>query len=903
MPTEVRSSPVGLMTALSPVQCPPGALVEATNVVLRTPGTVEPRPGFAPGNAPIDVAPDGVIPFPREDNTADANILTSGSTTKWTNGTELLKDSGGSLAWESYAGTVSRRSLFLHTSDALRAVHAPSAAVAYRAGVPAPALNTTGLNAATVTANGGPSFPADGYRGYRAVTRREAASTGQSHISRSAPSQFLVVYKSTAPGNYNLYVLLHTGDDFKAGDTIELYSTEWSATYPADECYLNQTITLTSAHLTAGYVELCDDVPDAGLGQALYINESREGAEGAHYRPPMAGCSTEFNGSLWLGDLTYPASMTVSVRTRITGGGADGDDEIGRHTVAGDYTNGSATVSSVSAGDIAKLRVGMIVHDGSTQYRVATVGATSFTLHTTWGGSTAAASSKSFYDTIRIGSEYYLVGDIVPHIRGAKGQYWTTIDVAGSALYTADWDSVNADSNTVIELNGDTYWTPTLRLECLLPSTAAPQVWATRGDLYTPALPEPSAATGYQMPQDVLPDYVAWSNQDEPDHFRFDNVERVGRSGCRVLTLAPSRNSVLIGTDAGTWRGSGYADSGITFDELDENVRLLGRRCAVAVGPYVYMAADAGVFECDENGCRDITTHVISDLEDVFAEIVALGRDSRLRLTANPKNDEVIVCVPGTDDETDPIEALFVFNQSTRAWTKWVLPLDVSDLVYGTPSQSLTAGVVGLENTLVERSRTELSSETYDQETPITVNAVSDQIVTIAALSGYEPAVGDAVVKSSVTYLITEVTSDTVFTVHAAGLTTGAAVARQAFTSTITPTVNVAKYPSALKVWGEGSIWWNMRAGVSRIGLRFRSAVTGEEDPVSQTRILAVTPTSNRSNLSRHGSSRFLVPRTHARSTHLTVTLEITQAMARWKYDATAVKCRVIGDRVKSRLG
>jgi hypothetical protein len=898
--TEIRSTPLGLMTALSPVQCPPGALLEATNVVIRTPGTVEPRPGFAPAVTPGGIEPDGIIPFPRSDNTTDQNILTDGAQSRWSDGTDLEDDDGGDLTWLVYSGTVSRRSMYIHTADALRVVHEPGADTAYRAGVPAPALSTRGLHGPSFTTGAGPSYPTAGYRAYRAVTRRGYDSTGQSHIARSAPSQLLIAYEGTAPANKTIFVYLHTGDDFQPGDVIELYSGELSATFPTDELYLNQTVSITSAHITAGYIELYDDVPDANLGMALYTNESREGQEAAHFRPPLAGCSTEFNGSLWLGDLTYPASMTVSVRTKIAGTETDAA-LVGRHSIAGDFTNGSVNVINVSAPDIAELRVGMIIYSGSTKLRVATLAATSFTLSAVWPGATAT-DTVAAHDSIRIGSEYYVVGDLVPHIRGARGEHWTSVDDAGSTLYTAEFDSVNMDEEALVELNSDYYWTPTWRIETLLPSTTPPQVWATRGDLYTPALPEPSAATGYQMPQDVLPDYVAWSNQEEPDHFTFENVERAGRSGCKIYALAPSRNSVLIATDLGMWRASGYADSGITFDEHDEGVRILGRRCAAEVGPYVYVAADSGVFECDENECRDITTHVIDDMDDKFQTILEQGRVSRLRLTANGKNDEVIVCMPDTFNPEDSIEDLYVFNQSTRAWTHWTFPHDITDLVQGSPSRSLTAGVLGDDATLNERARNSTSSETADDQYTVTVNAVTDLEVTIAAGSGWSPSVGDVVFRT-VAYIITAVEDATTFTVHRTGLPTGSATAYEAFTCTITPTINIAKNPSVLKVWGEGAIWWNMRAGVSRIGLRFRSAVTGEEDPTSQTRTLAVSPTANRANTSRAGSSRFTVPRAHGRSTHLTTTLEITQALARWEYDGLAVKCRVLGDRVKSVLG
>ncbi len=900
---QIRTGFVGLTTARSPEATPPGGLLEAENVVIRKQNVIESRPGFALGGATDDIAL-GRVEYPVEGNAAGLVIQDSGVTAYdgFSGETADIKDEAGNdLAWESYAGQVARRSLYLLTSDALRAVYGVGEAVAYRAGAPVPYISAV----AALTVADEPAVPSGQYRAYRVVCRRTYMLGDTQRIIRSAPSSRHVLHPLGADQDIRVYILLHEHDDWREGDVLELYGSETGTTYPTDELYLVGEATVPDPSTFAANlfrVVIDDRTPNAQLGMDLYTNESREGAESANYRPPAAGAIGLFNNSLWLGDLTYPASLEISFRSSLDETAAVADDAIGRYTIGGTRTNGSADVTAVSGADIADVKVGMFVTTGAWTVaggeapRVISVGADSFTVNGT--SNSTATGAITLEDGIRIGS-YYCPARWIPQytrngdVVAGAGSYVAHV---ASTLYTAE---SGTDEWSDISNQPAGSYPRTIYISALLSSTAPPQVWATNGDRYSPALPEPTEATGYQMPQDVLPDNVAWSKMNEPDHFPLDQIDNAGGGGGRVLTLGPTRGAILIGTSHGMWRGYGYADSGVTFSELDKDVRPLGRRCMDGVGYDQFVVADHGVFQCTEDQCKNITDEVLADLDETIFAAAKEGVHS-FKIVGNPKDDEVLVCTPAVDDLDGPHVAHYVFNRATSAWTKWVLPGEANDLTIKGPSRRLVAANATAPSAWLEKeadSATRLADGDPSTVSTATVATVTGTAVTINA-SAWTPAVGDMIDS----FLITEVASATAFTVHTTGLTTGAKTFYRGIPCTITPSVNTAKTPHFMKVWAEGAIHWARRAGVYAYTLAFRSAITGLNTATTQSRLLATAPGANSSLLSAPAASRFLVPPQAARGTHLTYSVVIRQALSNWAIEGLSVRVRTTADKAPARL-
>lgn len=883
----------GLATAVSPMQASPGDMVAASNVVIRTKGTVTPRPGFtvsdSPGATPGTDPVLGAVEYP---GTATLSYVLENATdgTLWDSGTAVLDERGDPLVWGPYAGAAARGTLFITTADATRALDGEDSPEARRAGVPTVQL----LSLNNTSSYGGPAYGAGEYRAYRAVVVRGGGATEQSHVARSAPSARVVNFASGAT-NHLLLANLSSAGDWYLGDIIELYCTESAPSYPTDEMYLCYTHTIDSYDLADGLAPLLDATPNGELGMALYTNSSREGAEGGHLRPPAAQCITTFGGSLWLGNITYPPHLHL---TWPSAGLTAGVDEIGYHEVVGTLTNGSAVATGISAGDIAHVKVGMVMYPYSVSWpgpdfvRVVSVGASSITLSQTFEG-TGGSGDLGLMDSIRVGSDYWPAYLFVGAVRGGMcDPLYTYLDATGSAGYSADHTR---------DMYSDSYWVEVGRTVgqesadiFMNNATDTPlEVWATRGDQYDPALPEPTAGTGVLMQQDVLPDNVAWSNSLEPEHFKYVSAEAIGLDGCTVRALVCSRNSLLVFTNRGVWRASGEEASGIRFDELDTAVRILGPGCAAAVGPYVYVWAEDGVYECDENGCENISYGRISDLDAITSELVAVSGQA-YAVVSNQKNHEALVCVPSAPGE--PCSSIFVFNQDTRAWTKW------------TPQRPFSSALVGHQApgliTLFESGNPAVLTENVtfgDDEIPITISGVSGINITISAGSGWTPAVGDSITKGGVVYDVVGFSSATLFQVHLSGLATGSAVASVASPCVVTPVVCDKTAPFSRKIWGEGSLVWLSRVGLKAYVLGFTTDTRNDPDEILVSKTLTDTPGAENSRIPV--ATRFLVPRGAARSGYLQVSITVSQPRAQWALSALSITCRRVSERARSVLG
>jgi hypothetical protein len=176
--------------------------------------------------------------------------------------------------------------------------------------------------------------------------------------------------------------------------------------------------------------------------------------------------------------------------------------------------------------------------------------------------------------------------------------------------------------------------------------------------------------------------------------------------------------------------------------------------------------------------------------------------------------------------------------------------------------------------------------------------------VTINSGSGWSPTVGDLIERAGTYRLVVAVTSPTVFEVDASLPSVGAATAYLAYTSTIAPGVCQGGVANILKVWGEGSIWWGSRVGLYQVSLAFRSPISAAPSTTTQPKRIAKASRLTDDNIgSRAGATRFLVPRTHARGTHLNPELTIRQAGSTWAFDGMTFKYRPTSDRVQSRHG
>lgn len=893
MAQDIKLSPAGLWTAPAVLEAPPGALSVAKEIILRRQGMAQPRPGFSQAqDLSSEPALLRLIAF--QDNFL--KVLPGTPLTEWSGGTDVTNEASGALTWldDAISGVEARKNLYLTTSDVLRKVSSTSDTVAYQTGAPVPAVY------AVISASNGNAVEGNSYVGYTALTRRQDAND---LVVRSGVSGRYVIFNTvstTLTKQVTVTLALHPDDDFRVGDTIEVYRTFSELTIPPDEGYLVKEIAIDSSILAAGGTSFTDNTLDLDLGAALYTNESREGIAANHIRPPFASSAELFNGSLFLSDLKFPAEQIISWSP----GGTDANGslvtssatQIGQRVFTGDFTNGSNQILNVTP--TTGLQIGQIINNignewaTDTQYvRITAISGGTVTMSQNYDGSTGAGKTRAFYDSIRIDGRYFVAYNSSAFVLSVRGQEFNVSPSGEQAAVSVTANGIGDVGSNTTALHERRY----VQIIATKPSITPPVIYATHGDQYEPPLPLPTA-TGLTLDQEIQAAGIMWSNNQEPEHFQIPNIDLIGGQTGRVMTMRAAKNALLAFKEDGLWRVSGAgAESGFRFDQHNADVRLLYSAATAVVGTKVYAWCDQGVFECDEIDCLDISGPAIKDVLEPLQR--AIGSGSRTAHGAwacsNRKDREFILSVPTTSVLTEG-ERLYVFNQETGTWVNWFVGGELKHAT--TYFKGTTTGKLILVNDqYVLQERDVNSGDLYGVDTTynVTVSAVSGADLTINS-SSWTPVVGDLFTKGGLSYLVIAVTDATHFTVHTTGVTTGAGQGHVAFTSEIAWIANTAKNPGLLKSWGEGTLWWSSLYGMRSYTQSFTSSLSSSAVTMSKSL------TTGRISSVFAEAFRFATPRNHARTTRLYPKVSIRQGGSAWQIDAISLGYMYMSDRVRS---
>jgi len=920
---DLKLSPKGLYLGPSHTSVPSGAMAEALNCVLRKVGRIDPRPGFQGANKFTSGTGTEVVRFlPVDGDEEYAAIQNDGSEQVLVWSSDLSVPDAEGVNDRTFSegfikSAIAKKHLYLSTEDALRKV--------FTRGTPGmgrtegTTLWKVGLTpAAPVVQTAGGS---GAYVAYRLVTRHTDEA---GNVIRSAPSgRYVTASADSGPPNNLLRLFLHRaqslvdggGDEgkypvFRVGQVVEVYRTlaETTAT-PTDYLYQVGEVEITQDGLDDGYMEWTDNTQDTETGQALYTNPDQEGTEGAHTYPPSAKTLAVFNGSLFAGNVSYRPETTVAVPLV---------DLALVQLTNSELTNG---LYNVVVSDTSNLKVGMIVGvyaqpwdstgfggSGGMQYpRITQINSsTDFNMSHSWSGTTGSSYTLLIYNSIRVSDGLYdcylPVGDYF--MQAARGNA-----LPGSL---ADLDPVcPVVVDGITDAGGSVVATPQYRISGITGDDL--EIWATNGDSYNPPLPEPTETNGYSVEREEISNGLAWTNQQEPDHFRDDYFEYVGPSE-EILALVTVNNSLLVFFPSGIWRCSGSgASSGFRFDQLfGESLRLLTPDCVSVLNDrgreMVCCWTDSGVFLGDENGFEDISNAQLYLVTHDMEQIIRPGNTDAAGawIATNNKDGEILLSVPAKDS-LDTGDQLYVYNSRMQGWTRWFEP--EAGLVHGLgrKGSGLVLQIGDLTQEEVLADDTAVISSPWamflDGGIPVTVTgSVVDGngkiTVVISSGSGWIPAVGDNLYYNDGDphYLrVLSVDSDTDFETDEQP-PNGAATAYSVVPYKMTFTAGLGGDPSALKHWGEGATVWDAMRRLRSISITFSSSISPTE--VTETR----TVNSAYDEVDKAEAIRFTTPKKHSRSSRLYVTVRIDEVGVDWSLSAVAIQYRVMGSRVENKV-
>lgn len=873
----------GLNTAPNPqAAVPPGALADADNVVIRRAGMAEPRPGFRAGTDTTLAAIWKLIPYD-----GDFFAVGTAGATRWSNAT--LTDA---VFDKHYARAVeARKNLYLTTSDSVRKFTAALDTTADRAGLqPPPGI---AVSAATGT------NLLDTYSyAWRFLVRRTDANNV---VVRSAPSSRSILYNNAgATKSASLFCYIGASLGFVAGDVIELYRSYGSTVpaQPSDEMFLVSEYTLAAGDITNGYAVIADTLVDANLGVALYTNATQEGIRRENRRPPRARDLALYQGSVFAADITYPHDMELSFTQPLAALTASATG-IGSRTYTGTRTNASNQITGMSS--VVGLKVGQLLltglgsWGGTLPVRITAIVGTTLTMSETWGGATdGAPASQTLVDSVRISvngeDKYYPSGSVSTIALGI------TIDTAFRVTHSVNVGARAVGDGWAFDASAALLSTRgTLEIFQLTPTGGAFQVWATHGSEYSPPLPEPTVGSGLSSTQDVFPNGLAWSKEDEPEHFMEGQIWLVGNARAPILRVVALKDALYVfkGKGDGIYRLSGFGElTGWNVTQLDATTYLLHPELVTVLEDMAYAWTNTGLCEVSAAGAPMISGPI---LDQTGQQEITLDSSSATHAyafaAANLPDHEIIVGLPSSDTDNQAPANTWVYNTFTKAWTEWFGNEGSPNTMVLNPKTNLllkagqNAGVPG-----IARNASSDTIHGADLETVINVLSISSLNVVITGASGWTPAVGDLVQDGNTTYAtVTAITDATHFTVDVP-IITGAAIAYRAFLSTVTWLPKVDPSGAVLKQFIDVVTHWDDVFGLQRWTQELSGARNTTPAALAYTRTMARTHA--------RAETRAMLPRSVAKDQQLYITLKVKSAGSEWRVSGVSENANIVGTRV-----
>jgi hypothetical protein len=669
--------PLGLITQPNKLgQYPAGALSQALGVVMRSPGLLTKAPLLSSFNANPFITTSPCTPhlLLGVDTTGFWHVSRRNADSHWelTNfnlATKFGNDlSAAGLPYQpiTFATdgrlnfTRSRDRYLFNSNQGILIVDTTSAgtnaaALPRMAGLPAPTMNSV-----TPTAAGNPgAVAANSWTSVVCIVHRTMSDGYEVLSAPSAP---------VGNGNNFIFDLIYSvywssQHQFIAGDVLEFYRTRSQpGTSETGSVYFYSTsYTLLPADIAAGIVSnIRDQTPDAKLGRELYTNPGQTGALSAKLPPGLSTCMATFKGYTFYGNRTDTPLLTLSIpygmsQSIPSTAPTSRKNAIGVRPFTATFTNTSNVLTAISAADIVGLAIGQRVIDvaiATGSGVISAVGASTVTL--SQNANTTVTKATTSTDMVIID---------------------------GLELSTGAWDTAflqsfrtNAPSVYVAAPSSSPPYVPVLPIADYAPFTFALTkfrvgsgsftIKASNPQNYLPVLPA-TTATALTVPANLVPNGIAWSEQQQPEAVPPVNTAFVG-SGT-IYGMWPTRDALWIFASDGLWRLSGTggaAGRGFDWriDPVDSTLSLAAPHAACVLRDTVYAYTNRGLVAISNAGVDDtLSTGKINDLlpGPPFAAVTTI------QIAANETEDEIWLGIGmGTGSML-----YYVYNTLTRVWT------------------------------------------------------------------------------------------------------------------------------------------------------------------------------------------------------------------------------------------
>lgn len=486
--------------------------------------------------------------------------------------------------------------------------------------------------------------------------------------------------------------------------------------HPGDECYLTYEAAISSADVTAGYVEKVVTIAESVTSDVpLYTNPNTgNGIEANKLPPPYAKDICKWGGSLWAFNIQRTQSVTISIL------GVDG---------LNDYSDPTITVNGNEYVFVVDGTTG-VISGGRCAVEMAVNGSAN---DTGTGSGNTRLTAKALVEAIN-GNDSELVAYYIDRADGWPG------DVLIERR----------------ELGGDAF--------VVEDSTSGVSAGDGPGKHFSPSIVDDGITS---TPGDQ-PHGYAYSGVDEPESWPLTNYSTVASEGASILRGVPLKDRLYCFMDDGSIQVITGAAGQFRVDELDSTAQLIGPDTAKVANNQIWALTSQGVCTIDESGVGVVGLPIEADVRTLFGP--ALATTKLVSFGFGYESERSYAVALPTQAGQACAQQIFVYNYFAKTWTRWPIARSCGAV-------SPTAGVFtatggshakdalhmgdGSTNKVRVERKTLTPDDLCDESTTVSISAASGTTLTISSATGIE--VGDVVEQNSgVTRgVVTEVTDAT----------------------------------------------------------------------------------------------------------------------------------------------
>jgi hypothetical protein len=592
--------PLGIVTNPNTVgQYPEGALKTAHNVHMRQPGVVSslPEPEVYKADAggtdhtfhKIWASPTRLLAASDTGSTYELRWIDDSTSTAITFPEITFSYAAGKIQMATVRGRH-----YVTSQQGVLSLASDGASSGYLAGSPAPRM----LSLVETLSTYAQAVPDDTGAAWCAMFVRKASDGSYTKIG---PPSWAIRYTNTSGGTLDYHIQIGwsaaASANLQAGDIVELYRTPTQpvGVDPGGGFKLAATRALISGDLSAGFVNIVDSTPDAGLGQDLYTNEGQEGALAAKYPPGYAIDAAVYKGHTFY--VTQKEAGSIKVRVPGTWGELTTDVDrthgIGRRVFTADATSGNPTLTNVS--NVKGIVTGQTL-TGSTYIAagatVVTVTPTTIVMSANATGSTTGYTGFAATDRLEITGN---------NVANAHPQNLVAGIPSANAAQVIFDESITADAGHGLEFTVRvpwyTYGLPTLR--------------GTNGQNYDPALPTLSQ-TATSATNDTRLNRLRISELDQPEAVTVNAGSELLVGSGEIYRIIATTDALWVFASDGLFKVSGEYPAW-KVDPIDPTLVLSARNCVDLLRGDVWAFTNRGLVSVTANGVMEVSTGLIGD--------------------------------------------------------------------------------------------------------------------------------------------------------------------------------------------------------------------------------------------------------------------------------------------------